>query len=108
MMKTGASPRALRPKWSSAADHVEGTECRLPPLASAQAGFPGADWNAVSAAILGVGAEDIVVADWRGTIVLANRAATQLAQVDPMGRPLDSAPRIWGEMFDRDEHPVPV
>jgi PAS domain S-box-containing protein len=44
--------------------------------------------------------EGVIVCDGRGTIVLANPAVKQLAQLDPEGQPLDLAQSSWGELFD--------
>lgn len=54
---------------------------------------------------LGVG---IVVSDSSGTITLANAAAKRLAQIDPEGRSLEVAPRIWGKLFDSSGRRVPL
>jgi signal transduction histidine kinase len=44
--------------------------------------------------------EGVIVCDGRGTIVLANPALKQLAQLDPEGQSLDFVQRIWGELLD--------
>ncbi len=44
--------------------------------------------------------EGVIVCDGRGTIVLANAAIRQLAQLNPEGRPLDLVQSIWGELLD--------
>src|ERR1700704_3580603 len=43
--------------------------------------------------------DGVVVCDRQGTIVLANRAAKRLAQMNPEGQSLDFAQSIWGELF---------
>jgi signal transduction histidine kinase len=52
--------------------------------------------------------DGIVVSDLQGKITLANTVARQLAQVDPEGRQLISAPGIWGEMFDLNGRHIPA
>src|ERR1700724_2509409 len=44
--------------------------------------------------------DGVIVCDGRGTIVLANSAAKQLAQLDPEGQSLDFVQSIWGELLD--------
>lgn len=44
--------------------------------------------------------EGVIVCDGRGTIVLANPAVRQLAQLDPEGESLDLIQSIWGELLD--------
>src|ERR1700735_4712226 len=44
--------------------------------------------------------EGVIVCDGRGTIVLANPALKQLAQLDPEGQSLDFVQSIWGERLD--------
>src|ERR1700686_4048009 len=44
--------------------------------------------------------EGVIVCDGRGTIVLANPALKQLAQLDPEGQSLDFVQSIWGELLD--------
>jgi len=44
--------------------------------------------------------EGVIVCDRRGTIVLANPALKQLAQLDPEGQSLDFVQSIWGELLD--------
>ena len=44
--------------------------------------------------------EGVIVCDARGTIVLANPALKQLAQLDPEGQSLDFVQSIWGELLD--------
>src|SRR6202047_4207977 len=44
--------------------------------------------------------EGVIVCDGRGTIVLANLALKQLAQLDPEGQSLDFVQSIWGELLD--------
>jgi signal transduction histidine kinase len=44
--------------------------------------------------------DGVIVCDGRGTIVLANPAVKQLAQLDPEGQSLDFVHRIWGELVD--------
>ena len=44
--------------------------------------------------------EGVIVCDGRGTIVLANPAVKQLAQLDPEGLSLDFVQSIWGELLD--------
>src|ERR1700676_250434 len=44
--------------------------------------------------------DGVIVSDRQGTIILANPAAKQFAQLDPEGQPLDLAQSIWGELFD--------
>jgi signal transduction histidine kinase len=44
--------------------------------------------------------EGVIVCDGRGTIVLANPAVKQLAQLDPEGQSLDLVQSIWGELLD--------
>jgi signal transduction histidine kinase len=44
--------------------------------------------------------EGVIVCDGRGTIVLANPAVKQLAQLDPEGQSLDFVQSIWGELLD--------
>jgi signal transduction histidine kinase len=46
--------------------------------------------------------EGVIVCDGRGTIVLANPALKQLAQLDPEGQSLDFVQSIWGELLDVD------
>ena len=50
----------------------------------------------------------IVVSDLQGKITLANTVARKLAQTDPEGRQLASAPGIWGEMFDLNGRHIPA
>ena len=49
----------------------------------------------------------IVVSNSRGTITLVNAAAERLGLADPRGKPLKSAPDIWGELFDGSGRRVP-
>jgi len=49
----------------------------------------------------------IVVSNSRGTITLVNAAAERLGLADPRGKPLKSAPNIWGELFDGSGRRVP-
>ena len=44
--------------------------------------------------------EGVIVCDGRGTIVLANPALKQLAQLDPEGQSLDFVQSMWGELLD--------
>jgi signal transduction histidine kinase len=46
--------------------------------------------------------EGVIVCDRRGTIVLANPALKQLAQLDPEGQSLDFVQSIWGELLNVD------
>src|ERR1700722_15684453 len=42
----------------------------------------------------------VIVSDRQGTIILANAAAKQFAQLDPEGQSLDFVQSIWGELLD--------
>ena len=44
--------------------------------------------------------DGVVVCDAKGLIVMASARAKQLAQIDPEGKSLDLAQKIWGELFD--------
>src|SRR3984957_10908087 len=44
--------------------------------------------------------DGVVVSDRQGTIILANPAVKQLAQLDPEGQSLDLVQSIWGELLD--------
>jgi signal transduction histidine kinase len=44
--------------------------------------------------------EGVIVCDGQGTIVFANPALKQLAQMDPEGQSLDFVQSIWGELLD--------
>jgi signal transduction histidine kinase len=50
----------------------------------------------------------IVLCNSAGRITLVNQEARQLAQKDPEGEMLSTAPSIWGEMFDVNGRDVPV
>jgi signal transduction histidine kinase len=52
--------------------------------------------------------EGIVVSDASGRITKANALAKQFAKVPPVGRPLQVAPDIWGEMYDVQGTHVPA
>jgi signal transduction histidine kinase len=44
--------------------------------------------------------DGVIVSDRQGTIILANPAAKQFAQLDPEGQSLDVVQSIWGELLD--------
>ena len=50
----------------------------------------------------------IVLCNATGRITLVNQEARQLAQKDPEGELLSTAPSIWGEMFDVNGRDIPV
>ncbi|MCU1298528.1 MAG: histidine kinase [Acidobacteriaceae bacterium] len=106
-MKARTSSRTQQTKQSLPEAYLAVEPNRFP-FASAVTHFPGADWVAISGAILQSVSEGIVVSDSQGKIVFANWAAKQLAQVDPEGQKLDIAPTIWGEMLDLENRFVPV
>lgn len=53
-------------------------------------------------------AAGVVISDTGGTIMLANRAAREIAQLEPEGRSLDESLAIWGQMFDAEGREIPV
>jgi signal transduction histidine kinase len=107
-MKAKASSRAPQSKRSFSGGYVPANSPQQNQFAGAEMSFRGASWYAISEAILQAVSDGIVVADSQGNIVLANWAAKQLAQLDPVGKGLELAPTIWGEMFDLDERHVPI
>jgi transcriptional regulator with PAS, ATPase and Fis domain len=64
--------------------------------------------------ILEQAAEEIVVRDAAGRLLLANAEARRALRPGPErqaaleGTPLASVPRLWGDLFDDDEKPLPL
>ena len=50
----------------------------------------------------------IVLCNAAGRITMVNQEARQLAQKEPEGEMLSTAPSIWGEMFDTNGRDIPV
>jgi len=73
-----------------------------------QGNLPEVNRNRVSPLMLADLRVGIVVSNSDGTITLANAAAKRLAQMNPEGKSLSVAPRIWGELFDPSGRRVPV
>jgi hypothetical protein len=73
-----------------------------------QGNLPEVNRNTVSPLMLADLRVGIVVSNSDGTITLANAAAKRLAQMNPEGKSLSVAPRIWGELFDPSGRRVPV
>ena len=70
--------------------------------------------NALLETILEQAAEEIVVRDAQGRLLLANAEVRRWLRPAPDGQaglegtPLEQAPRFWGDMLDVDEKPIPL
>jgi len=58
--------------------------------------------------ILKQAADAIVVCDDQRRLTFINTTARNMAQRDPIGTTLDTAPEVWGEAFDYDGRRIPV
>jgi PAS domain S-box-containing protein len=63
--------------------------------------------NTFLRAILDQAAEEIVVRDATGRLLLANAAVRRDARAAPEGTGVERLPAIWGDMLDRQGRPIP-
>lgn len=78
------------------------------PVTGAAAGIVGLDGNTLLQTILRNESTGIIICNSRGKITLVNAAAKRLAQMNPEGRAISTAPNIFGELFDSSGQRVPA